>query len=77
MLFSPAFLQVYVYIKDKLDPPAEGGLLKGRLDLTNNSPSTLVIKNVTKEMQGTYSCNVKTQKHRSQNEAFLIVVIGE
>ena len=69
--------QVYVYIKDKLDPPAEGGLLKGHIDLSNVSPSTLIIKNVTKDMQGTYSCNVKTQKHRSQNEAFLIVILGE
>ena len=60
-----------------MDQPELGRLLVGHIDETNESPSTLTIKNVTKEMQGAYACQVETQKHKSQNEAYLIVILGE
>ena len=67
--------RVYLYHKDRQDPPIDLGILKGRIDLTNRSPSTLIIKNTTKEMHGTYTCDVITAKGKSQNEAFLIVIV--
>lgn len=58
------------------EPPVAVGILKGHVDLQIASPSSLSIKNATTEMQGSYSCHVITQKSKSQNEAFLIVILG-
>lgn len=52
------------------------GVLQDHVDPANDSPSSLVINNATIEMQGTYSCSVVTPKGRSQNDAFLIVIVG-
>ncbi|KAI1280405.1 hypothetical protein HDE_13378 [Halotydeus destructor] len=65
--------QVYVLRKDSTKPVALG-VLEGHVDLTNESPSTIEIKNVTIGMQGSYSCKVLTQRSKSQNEAFLNVI---
>lgn len=69
------FRQVYTYHKDTLEPPVALGVLRDHVDLSNESPSTLIIKNTTIEMQGTYTCNVMTAKGKSQNDAFLIVIV--
>lgn len=67
--------QVYTYHKATLEPPVALAVLRDHVDLSNESPSTLIIKNTTIEMQGTYTCNVITAKGKSQNDAFLIVIV--
>lgn len=52
------------------------GVLQDHVDLSNESPNQLIIKNASIEMQGTYSCTVITAKGKSQNDAYLIVIVG-
>ncbi|XP_055925636.1 uncharacterized protein LOC129957369 isoform X2 [Argiope bruennichi] len=65
---------VYLWTLD--EPPVAKDVLEGHADLSVSSPSTLTINSVNMHMQGTYICRVRTNGKTSQNDFFLMVIVG-
>ncbi|RWS30585.1 hypothetical protein B4U80_09486, partial [Leptotrombidium deliense] len=52
--------------------------LKAHVDPENSSPTTIALKNVSKELYGRYVCRVVTDlAAQSQSEAVLVVIVGK
>ncbi|GFR25796.1 uncharacterized protein TNCT_513591 [Trichonephila clavata] len=66
---------VLVYLWTLDEPPEAKDVLKGHVDLSVKSPSTLTINDVTMHMQGSYTCRVRTNGKMAQNELFLMIIV--
>ncbi|XP_035222204.1 uncharacterized protein LOC118195078, partial [Stegodyphus dumicola] len=64
---------VYLWTLD--NPPEAKDVLKGNVDLTVRSPSTLVITKASMGMQGTYTCRVRTNGKTAENEMYLMIIV--
>ncbi|XP_054712802.1 uncharacterized protein LOC129222332 [Uloborus diversus] len=66
---------ILVYLWTIDNPPEAKDVLEGKVDTSVQSPSTLVIKNAHMDMQGTYTCRVRTNGKTAQNDMFLMVIV--
>lgn len=64
-----------VYLWTLGDEPVSRGVLEGKVDLAESSPSSLTITKVHMDMQGTYTCRVRTNGKTAHNEMFLMVIV--
>ncbi|XP_015908528.1 uncharacterized protein [Parasteatoda tepidariorum] len=64
---------VYLWMLD--NAPEAKDVLEGKVDLSIQSPSVLSITNTHMDMDGTYTCRVRTNGKTAQNEMYLMVIV--
>lgn len=66
---------VLVYYWSMNKPPIARDVLEGRVDLSVTSPMILSITKAHMDLQGTYTCRVRTNGRTAQNDIFLMVIV--